>query len=181
MDIFRRAADRRGWNPGGDIPVEDSTEKEGEKHIWNEVMKQLHEPFRILSQAINQGLEHAAVQLELIPRPKTERPSSRVPSTDTDVEAQGDVLVPGQAGFAKVVNEHVRRFHRTRSETLHVWAKERGLMESINMNGDGPSADLRERRQAQLYVLLYMEHLVRRSTPGLLKPAAQTATDACCR
>ena len=65
IDIFKRFSERPDWDSTDDAPEA----KDLEKHVWNEVMKQIQEPFDILSAAVDQGLEHAAICLELIPKP----------------------------------------------------------------------------------------------------------------
>jgi len=171
MDILRRASRRRGGNFNGDASVENHAEEEGERHTWNTIMKQLHDPFRLLSEAMGQGLEHAALQLGLFPRPKTGRASSKqVPGAETDVEARDNTPLPGQAEFTRVLNDKAKLFYRTKGETLRAWARERAMPESADGSGDGPAANLLERRRAQLCILLYLEQLVRPpiSIPQLL-------------
>ncbi len=165
MDIFRRAADHRGWDLGDDPSPGDVADKEAARHIWNILMRQLHEPFSILSEAIDQGLEHAALQLELLPRPKANKASSSNGATaaEADVEDRGDLVKPGEPGFARVIDDKVLRFYSTRSETLKLWARERGLTEGTDVTRSsiaGLSGKKKEQRQAQLYVLLYLEQLV---------------------
>ncbi|CAK7216025.1 hypothetical protein SEUCBS140593_002731 [Sporothrix eucalyptigena] len=237
MDIFRRTAEHRGWNTGDDEEKpEEALAKEKERRVWNEVMKQLHEPFTLLAEAIDEGLEHAALQLGLMPKTKeqkakdkearkkrkaekaakkaagasgdesaegksdeadggvagasssasgsngasekSEGPKDKQESSpdaanapaadeDADVEASAGVTKPGDEGFAEIINEKVKKFYKTRSEILRVWAKERGLLDgpvSPVMAKDGAGLDpvflAREQRQSQLYVLLYMEQLM---------------------
>ena len=223
MDIFRRTAEHRGWNAARDDEKPEVTlAKERERRIWNEVMKQLHEPFVLLAEAIDEGLEHGGKQLGLLPKSKEQKakdkearnarkaakaakakaevstsasasasasggtaskvageepkdnataspdPSSSPSSKDADVEAEAGVKKPGDEGFAKIINDKVRRFYSMRSEILRVWAKERGLLDgsfpSVTAK-DGIGLDpvflAREQHQSQLYVLLYMEQLVR--------------------
>ncbi|OAA63594.1 hypothetical protein SPI_03757 [Niveomyces insectorum RCEF 264] len=243
MDIFRRTAEHRGWNEVSDDPNDDeAVAKEKERRVWNEIMKQLREPFALLSEAIDEGLEHAGLQLDLLPKTKEQKakdkaarkarkasrkesggsgggsddnssssssgnggnnkkdsndekrangsneasnnndegkttspPSPSSPPSD-DVEARGDLLKPGDTGFAAVIDAKVKRFYNTRGEVLRVWARERGLLDEDTVplptgRGRGPSVNSapagldpvfmpREDRQAQLYVLLYMEQLM---------------------
>ena len=170
MDIFKRVADSRGWNAGPDMPADVLAAKEREQQVWNEVMRQLHEPFEILSEAIDQGLEHAGIVLELLPRPKELKQAEAQKSggAQPDVEAQGQNLRPGQAGFVKVIDEKVRLFDSRRGEILGTWAKEKGLSYDGDLGNIDPGRNLfidsRERDQAQLYVILYMEQLVSQSS-----------------
>ncbi|KAL1892005.1 hypothetical protein Sste5346_007349 [Sporothrix stenoceras] len=74
MDIFRRTAEHRGWNTADDEEKsEEAIAKEKERRVWNEVMKQLHEPFTLLAEAIDEGLEHAGLQLGLLPKTKEQK------------------------------------------------------------------------------------------------------------
>lgn len=70
MDIFRRTAEKRGWNSPSDPEDKDDASREKERRVWNEIMKQLHEPFTLLSEAIDDGLAHAAMQLGFLPKSK---------------------------------------------------------------------------------------------------------------
>lgn len=167
MDIFKRVADTRGWNNADpDTPIEVLAAKEKEQRVWNEVMRQLHEPFDILSQAIDQGLEHAGIVLEFLPRPKEQKKAAAQTSdrSQPDVEAQGDDVRPGQPDFVKVMDEKVRLFHSKRGEILGTWAREKGLTYDGDLKNIDPGCNLfndsRERDQAQLYVILYMEQLM---------------------
>ncbi len=136
MDIFRRAAENRGWLPTDNNSSDDLAEKEATRRVWNVLMRQLHEPFTILSEAIDQGLEHAGLQLELLPRPKAKsKASGSEGASEPDVEDRGGAVRPGEPGFARAIDEKVKMFYSTRSETLRLWARERGLMDGDNVGG----------------------------------------------
>ncbi|KIH87754.1 hypothetical protein SPBR_04559 [Sporothrix brasiliensis 5110] len=78
MDIFRRTAEHRGWNAADeDMNSDDALAKAKERRVWNEVMKQLHEPFALLAEAIDEGLEHAGLQLGLLPKTKEQKAVDR--------------------------------------------------------------------------------------------------------
>lgn len=160
MDIFQRVAERRGWNTTAADP-EVVAEKNLEKTVWNEVMKRMHEPFQLLSEAIDEGLQHAALQLEITPRPKAAKKSGK----DADVEARGDTLQPGDVGFTKVVDEKLEKFRALKGVALRAWVKERALLRGEIT--EVSEEELRERDQAQLYVLLYMERLMYASAQGM--------------
>ncbi|KAK3680982.1 hypothetical protein B0T22DRAFT_415351 [Podospora appendiculata] len=163
IDIFKRVSERRGWNVDDDAPDELVAEKNQEKHVWNEVMRQMHEPFAILSEAIDQGLEHAGLLLELLPRPKTNKSPKAV-----DVEAQNEEVKPGEPGFARVVDEKVEAFNFKRGELLRTWVEHGGLPTDVDEDGSeipghANSAERKERDQVQLYILLFMENLMQTS------------------
>jgi hypothetical protein len=160
MDIFQRVAERRGWNTSAADP-EVLAEKNLEKTVWNEVMKRMHEPFKVLSEVIDEGLQHAALQLEIIPRPKVAKKAAN----DVDVEARGDTLQPGDVGFTKVLDEKLERFRAMKGVALRAWVTERALVRGETTGV--PEEELRERDQAQLYVLLYMERLMYASAQAM--------------
>lgn len=168
IDIFQRLAEKRGWVTTPETSLEVLAEKNEEKRVWNEVMKQLHEPFEKLSVAIDEGLQHAGMLLEILPRPKT--PKSSANSTDgsaaVDVESKGDLIRPGDSGFAETLRARVRAFQDVRGAILQAWAKEKGLVTELSspdgVNISLPQTDTEHwRDREQLYVLLYIETLVR--------------------
>lgn len=156
MDIFKRVAERRGWNVDAGEAPEVVAQKDKEKRVWNEVMKRMHTPFHILSEAVDQGLEHAALRLEILPRPKAAKKGSK----DVDVEAKGDEVKPGDDGFSAVIQHKLAQFDATKGEALRVWVKERVM---VRGEDEISQAEARERDQAQLYCLLYMERLMHAS------------------
>lgn len=176
-DIFERVAERRGWLEPEHIVHEDDESafehdidaKVEEKRVWNEVMKQLHPSFEVASQAMDEGLLHAGLVLELLPKPKAKKDVS----TDEDVEDKGGAIRPGQPGFAKYLEDKMMDLYKGRGETLRTWAREKGLsaeqFDSARAfptdDTQPPSEDLQHemehrRDQQQLYLILYMEHLL---------------------
>lgn len=170
IDIFQRLAEKRGWITTSETPLEILAEKNEDKRVWNEVMKQLHEPFEKLSAAIDEGLEHAGMLLEILPRPKAPQKSensAKGSAMVADVEAKGDLTEPGDPGFAAALLSKIQSFHDVRGTILRAWATEKGLLadnaplDEIN-NFSFSQADARDcRDREQLYVLLYLETLVR--------------------
>jgi hypothetical protein len=166
-DIFERIGERRGWiKPTGPkyrsenwehLPLEKKLE---EKRLWNEVMKTLREPFAVAAATIDQGLEHTAIVLELVPRPKKK---------SDDIEATANQLKPGDEGFAAHMQKVLDDFYSKRGITLRKWAKEKGLSEEqfdaagpLPPAGNAYTADeaAHRRDQQQLYLILFMENLV---------------------
>lgn len=170
MDIFQRVGRERGWDgegpgDGGFFQRFQPIGKEESQRIWNDIMKQLHEPFEILSEAITQGIDHAGVLLKLFPQPKAQKKAAaQNAGTDADVEASGGELRPGQVGFSSVINAKIETFNSRKGEILRLWAKDKGLCTDDNFeNWTQDSTRLFEKRrndQAQLYVILYLEKLV---------------------
>ncbi|KAK8117937.1 uncharacterized protein PG998_006218 [Apiospora kogelbergensis] len=183
IDIFQRIAERRGWNTDSDTPADIVEEKNAEKRIWNEIMKQLHEPLETLSAAMDQGLEHAGILLEILPRPKKNKKTDDA----ADVEAKGDAVEPGDPSFARTLEEKVKNFETVKVDILRAWARERGLaydesaaadlerMPSIPSNGNRHQRD-----QFQLFLLLYIEKLmteIAESVRGFVHFADQKVAD----
>lgn len=199
-DIFERIAERRGWlkcdktqydkfDEWEHHPSEDA--KAAERKTWNEIMKTLHEPFAVVTQAMDEGMEHVGLVLELLPKPKAKAKESKhsAASSDEDVEAKGDKLGPGDTGFADYLDRRIKAFYGQRGATLRKWAAAKGLSseqfdattasaseskeQNWGINGDG---NQHRRDQQQLYLILYMEHLVSSSPnpPASAPPKLKT-------
>ena len=174
-DIFERVAESRGWL---DIAKKSEFENEEawyrdpgvqakmkERELWNEIMKILHEPFVIVSQAMDEGLEHAGIILEFIKPPKTEKPAAGT----IDVEAKGDVKRPGDEGFTEDLQRRLEEFYSKRGETTRHWARQKNLSKDEWNAAKSPGLDATKITQEeikhyydqqQLYLILYMEFLV---------------------
>ncbi|KAK8007793.1 hypothetical protein PG989_001783 [Apiospora arundinis] len=184
IDIFQRIAERRGWNTDSDTPAEVVEEKNAEKRIWNEIMKQLHEPLETLSAALDQGLEHGGILLEILPRPKK---AKKAAADGADVEAKGDAVEPGDPGFARSLEEKVKNFEAVKVDILRTWARERGLAfdesaaaDMENMPSFPANGNRHQRDQFQLFLLLYIEKLmteIAESVRGFVHFADQKVAD----
>ncbi|KAH8812045.1 hypothetical protein F5884DRAFT_820070 [Xylogone sp. PMI_703] len=170
VDIFERIAERRGWR---DVPQsgviepwerEEVSRKEEEKKMWNEIMKTLHEPFTVAFDALDQAMEHVGFTLELIPRPKEKKNTS-----EEDVEAKANESRPGEPGFAKFLDGKLKDFYAARGSILRAWARSKGLTSGSWDAASGipspgsdytPNEAQHRRDQQQLYLLLYLEHLL---------------------
>lgn len=108
IDIFQRLAKRRNWITDGQTADDELSEKSEDKRIWNEVMRQLHEPFEVLSEIVDQGLEHAGILLELLPKPKNSKQAKNGEAADAlDVEANGGLVRPGDANFVQILEKKI--------------------------------------------------------------------------
>ena len=169
VDIFRRVSTQQGWELGEGADDDLIAEKDIEKRVWNGVMRQMHEPFEILSKAIDLGLEHAGICLGLLPAPKRKTKTGK--AANIDIEARGEELRPGDPGFAKVVHELVGAFCSKKGELLKAWVKERGLAneeEDRERPNSKRQSEKKERDRAQLSILLYMEKLMHASGEAVL-------------
>ncbi|OBT57952.1 hypothetical protein VE04_03041 [Pseudogymnoascus sp. 24MN13] len=168
-DIFERIAERRGWVEPHENSFDraeswehlDEASKSEEKKVWNEVMKALHEPFAVAVAAMDEGMEHAGLVLEILPKPKKKK--------EGDVEENGTDPRPGDLEFTSFLNQKVVDFHSKRGETLKAWARQKGLSQDqfdnaksapSNSKNLTPDEAQHRRDQQQLYLMLYMEHLL---------------------
>lgn len=109
IDIFQRVAENRQWITDEHSPAEVLAEKYEEKRMWNEVMRQLHDPFQILSEIVDQGLAHAGIQLQILPRPKFAGKGDGLHADgEVDVEARAGRSSPGDTEFAKALDGKVK-------------------------------------------------------------------------
>ncbi|KAM5347566.1 hypothetical protein ACJ41O_007390 [Fusarium nematophilum] len=115
----------------------------------------------IFAEAIDLGLEHTGICLEILPKPKPWK-RSRSSGSD-DVEAHGDEVNPGDGGFPCVLDKKVRQFHSHNDEILKAWARERTLVGNeaklASPQHLTPGDDM-PRNLTQLYVTLYMQQLM---------------------
>lgn len=175
MDIFQKVGRDAGWDGSGAGPQGDclgldinGLDRDASVKVWQEMMKQLHEPFEILSEALTQGIDHAGILLKFFPLPKDlKKAAKEATAADApDLEATaGGELRPGQLGFSEVVSARLATFNARKGEILRVWAKEKGLStDGVHWDTDNNTRLFEKRRndQAQLYVILYLEKLVRR-------------------
>ncbi|KAH7041382.1 uncharacterized protein B0I36DRAFT_282294 [Microdochium trichocladiopsis] len=174
IDIFQRIAERRGWVTDENTDLDLLSEKLEEKRVWNSVMKQLHDPFRILAEAIDQGLEHAGIVLELLPKPKSaarKKSKDKKDKAEVDVEAKGDLVKPGDDEFANILRSKLRVFHTVRKQILQAWAREIGLAhdhaEDIDIFSKNEEKHRNERQH--LFILLYIETLMQAAGIAVLK------------
>lgn len=192
MDIFQKVGREAGWDgssaaaAAGDclgLDVE-GLDKDASVKVWQEMMKQLHEPFEILSEALTQGIDHAGILLKFFPMPKELKKAAAAAAAQggssdpaspgqaaaaADVEASGGELRPGQLGFSEVVKAQLATFNARKGEILRVWAKEKGLStDGEHWDNDTRLFEKRRNDQAQLYVILYLEKLMQATGEAVL-------------
>ena len=164
-DCYERITARRDFDreDGAEArtPAEDEVYRE-ETELWNKIMDALHEPFAAYTAAMDEGLQHIGLALELLPKPKPK-------ASAVDIE-EGISLRPGQPGFTKYMEQKQDEYCATRGEALRVWARAKGFPEDQfdrNRPHSIPTQDsmsVQHRKdRSQLYLILYMEYLVSRS------------------
>ncbi|KAK6394230.1 hypothetical protein LTR65_002076 [Meristemomyces frigidus] len=91
----------------------------------------LIEPATTLIEAVNDGLEHAGLQLEIIPRPGTKNFLRWMPGAQrndkTDADAKGEVIAPGDSRFSQLLEDKLNEFSVSRSVSLAAWVGGEGL------------------------------------------------------
>ncbi|CAI6080444.1 unnamed protein product [Clonostachys chloroleuca] len=154
-DIFHRVSERRRWRADEDTTAEIVAERNWERQVWNGIMKQIYTPFQNLTEAVDQGLEHSGICLEILPKPKLSKQSRGGGSVD--VEAHADRVSPGDQGFGNLVENKVRQIDSQKVEILRTWARDE---ERFAHPPHLTPSDAMARNQTQLYMSLYMQQLM---------------------
>ena len=135
-DIFQRLAERLGWT---ERETGLSSENEKGKSQLNEIMRTLHEPFQMVTEAMHDGLQHALYTLELAKRPKKQeasKTSSDNDATSKDVEANAGILRPGDPKYAAYLTEKIDGFYERRKATLALWYQQRCEQKGLKMDAN---------------------------------------------
>ena len=173
IDIFERLAEYNGWTQAVVEGDSDETDKELRKITideWTDIMKCVHEPFQSIIQVMDEGLEHAALQLELQKRPK---PKKKDTPENGDVEETGDTVRPGDENFAAHLEAKVQGFWNSRDSSFRRWCDSKGIeiapdffqhpataTFTLNALAENETYNRHQRKQRQLYTLIFMEFLL---------------------
>ncbi|KNG52773.1 mfs transporter [Stemphylium lycopersici] len=175
MDLFERSAEINHWD-GQEDEHDEALRKQTVKE-WNEMFKFVHEPFNNIFQALDDGLAHVLVKLQL------EKPPKKKGRNQDDAEAKGDSVKPGDAGFAEYLQKQSDAFFSKKEPTLRHWVETKGIKlrddyflspsaideETLKLM---PSVTTRKRDQRQLFMVLYIMFLlnsISRSTLEFVK------------
>lgn len=171
-DIFERIAVSHGWKP---VANDQSLEKDNlgsdmSSGIvqWNNIMKALHDPFEVMSEAMSEGLQHVLYVLGLAKQPKKDKLPSKAKKDDTvhDVEAEGDITKPGDKKFVAYFTKKVDKFYDQRKLTLAALCEQKGIKidnrnfgnspHTISNAIEGGDVPRLKEGQRQLYLILYV-------------------------
>ncbi|KAL7944133.1 hypothetical protein V8C42DRAFT_353954 [Trichoderma barbatum] len=141
-------------------PASAMAENSWERQVWYDAMKQMHAPFKILAEIADQGIEHAAIYLEILPKANGSKMASSSRSHIVDIEASGGQISPGQEGFGSLLDGKMRQFSSQQKSVVQAWVRERSPMMYEAKVSQSHNSRSRQRNQAPLYVLLYMEQLM---------------------
>jgi len=167
-DILQRVAEQQGYSGTlDDVPTTVDMEQRAveEYHL---LMKSLHEPFEIITVAMDEALEHVLLRLKLIEPPKAKKHSTGSADQD-DVEAKAGTVKPGDKDFARHFETKIEEFYSSRDQTIQDWCIQKGLgvqPTSLRDHVDWNKAlklvstVTRQRNQRELFVALYMEYLM---------------------
>lgn len=180
VDVFQRLSDYNRWNEPID-PIDPfssaghpaETIRERVVKEWNDIMKAVHDPFAMMIQTIDEGLEHVSITLKLTKPPKrkasTHHDRRGVLNKDGDVEEAPANTSPGEEGFTEHFKTKLGEFRVAKKIALQAWAEEKGLklpdnffdhpesmedMDDIPHDIDGTVS--RERSRRQLYLILFV-------------------------
>lgn len=152
LDIFDRGVARAAASEDGGCRG---------KEQFAEVMRVLQEPYGVIGGLCEEAVEHTMILLELGGRKQDKKTA--------DLE-EGAVKVAGQIGFCNVLQERVETFYATRTDEIksHFKAKlpvhvgDMARKAQTMLDGDAKS---------MLYLVLFMEHLLRSASESLLSLA----------
>jgi hypothetical protein len=176
MDVFDRMAAAQGWTEAHLKDGLEPAEQEKRTRIlfeWSENIKALRSAFDSIIEVMAEGLEHAALQLQLkkAPKPKDNRKGSvsSIGKEAEDVEARAESTRPGDKGFADYLDQKTKVFDSGKQQTLRAWCERHGIELSphfFDHPSDAPYSESSEkknenyeqhqRNQRQLYLLLYV-------------------------
>jgi hypothetical protein len=169
IDIFERLAELNGWEKEVEEDIKKSVMDD-----WHHLMTFAHDPMQNILDTMDQGLEHIALRLQLIKPPKTKKSAG-----STDTEAKGDMVRPGDAGFAAYFTRQSDEFYAGRDRILSFWLEWKGIKVDENffedLNEDPETRDLklhqvgsRHRQQRQLFLVLYIVFLLHSVSEAIL-------------
>ncbi|OBT43669.1 hypothetical protein VE00_05184 [Pseudogymnoascus sp. WSF 3629] len=191
-DILKRIGDGGGWIPCDfESRTKDGVDKtmppqghsqEAYEIVWQHSIDALVEPATSLIEAMNDGLEHAALQLEIVSRPGTKNFLNWVPGAKRtrliDREAEGGKIKPGDPNFSRLLEDKLTQFSTGRVESLTAWAESKGLspaqletmknLGEFDVDEDPADGHVRRDRQ-QLYLILYIQHMLYTAGIGVLE------------
>lgn len=121
-----------------------------EETLWRGATEALIEPAHSLITAVNDGLEHAGLQLGIIHR----RFEHGGEPGDKDAESRGDMRQPGDQAFSAYLEEKLDEFSRGRLQSLTAWTADNEFSE------DEEASSETSKKHRQLNLILYIHQMV---------------------
>ncbi|KAI2474569.1 mfs transporter [Pyrenophora tritici-repentis] len=150
VDLFERGAEMNHWD--GEEDEHDEQMRKKTVKEWNDMFQFVHEPFNNIFEALDDGLAHILLKLQLAPPPKKKKGQNQ-----DDAEAKGDKVKPGDAGFAEHLQKQANLFFsiKLRDDYFSTPSTLEEEMENLL-----PSITTRQRDQRQLFLVLYIMFLL---------------------
>ncbi|KAF2004289.1 hypothetical protein P154DRAFT_55930 [Amniculicola lignicola CBS 123094] len=181
VDLFDRQAELNHWDGYRDSEHPDpEVERRQEKAVedWNHIMESVHEPFANILQVMDEGLEHVLLRFQFIKPPKKKKESK-----GTDPEAKGELVKPGDSGFANYLETQCDIFYQGKESTLRQWMQSKGLkvkddllhdpkyhpVDSVPTEGKLKPASNHPPYEKQLYTILYIVYLLHSVSKAVLE------------
>lgn len=175
IDLFSRSAEVNHWaDSDSEHDSESEAMREKAVHDWNTIMQAAHDPIAAIIQAMDGGLEHVSLKLQLVKPPKKK-------GSGTDPELKGDLIQPGDQGYADFLEKQSDDFCQGKETTLKQWVESKGIKVGDDVFQNAPQNPLsdmgqlrktpthvRRRSQRQLYVLLYIIFLLHSVSRAIL-------------
>ena len=171
INILERQAALMHWDKSKDELTEEEDETRNRQLDYvHFLMKNLHQPFASMMGNLDGAFQHILLTLEFVkPEKKQKQP---------DEESKGDEPAkPGTHGYAEVFKKAVDDFYDSKQKTLVEWCKQHNVelppdfFESSFVSPENiypVNENVRERRQRQLFFVLYLEYLLWRCSRSLL-------------
>ena len=174
-DIFERIAEKtrqesvaeNGQNEDHWEDEASSDDRPEEKSEWSQVMQTLRIPFKNVMKAMDEGMVHVSIVLELAPQEKKEGTKIKkralgstnigdIPQEPEDIEATA-VPKPGEPGFAAWMEGKAKEFSEGRAVTIKEWClRGREKEEAAGLKGRTKSKADRDRDLRRLWLILYV-------------------------
>lgn len=171
-DIFDRLAEDIGWDRSVDFAhvTFDKAPNDNEKmrieaiNEWHELMRQLREPFGMITKGIDGGLQHVLLTLQL----------TKPPKKGSDVENDGSTPKPGEKAFTSYFESKYWEFMESKKTMMRGWCYLHGIdlpedffenddhedFEAPSWMQEGLLSEPHRRLRRQLYLCLYIEFLL---------------------
>jgi hypothetical protein len=179
-DLFERTAEKMQW----DIEASSGLDEQEAEALhqtavedWQDIMQCIHDPISAIIQAMDGGLAHAMIRLQLNTSEKIDRRK-----TKSDEEAKGNLMNPGDERFADYLEKQSDEFNERKESILRQWIGMKGarIDDNFTLNTDVESLPglealrreptvIQQRNQRQLYLLLYMLFLLHSISGAVLR------------
>ncbi|GMF76818.1 unnamed protein product [Aspergillus oryzae] len=131
VDLFQRLSEYNKWNTPIDPTATDIPDLVRHRVVqeWNDIMRAVHDPFKSMIQAIDEGLQHISFVLKLAKPPKKTATAANGETSSSgveDVEASA-VPSPGDKNFAAHLEQRLRDFKVAKRIALRTWSEEKGI------------------------------------------------------